>query len=132
MMKTRSENLGFDDSFDVTKCLQQIEMPDLLHVCSEGNEQPSNIKTMGAADLGRIYRRVPTTRTAGYRHFVGGRHGAILEGPNIKWIPDSKSVLETMSRESRRCPELVGSSRLEVRGGGPGTPRKVIPRRQPQ
>ena len=28
---------GFDDSFDVTKCLQPIEMPDL----------PSNIKTMG-------------------------------------------------------------------------------------
>ena len=26
------KNIGFDDSFDVTKCLQQIEMPDLLHV----------------------------------------------------------------------------------------------------
>ena len=25
---------GFDDSFDVTKCLQQIEVPDLLHVCA--------------------------------------------------------------------------------------------------
>ena len=24
----------FDDSFDVTKCLQQIEMPDLLYVCA--------------------------------------------------------------------------------------------------
>ena len=26
------KKIGFDDSFDVTKCLQQIEMPDLLHV----------------------------------------------------------------------------------------------------
>ena len=37
MMLTRSfsENkIGFDDSFDVTKCLQQIEMLDLLHVCA--------------------------------------------------------------------------------------------------
>ena len=25
---------GFDDSFDVTKCVQQIEMPDLLYVCA--------------------------------------------------------------------------------------------------
>ena len=36
MMKTRSffEKNGLDDSFDVTKCLQQIEMSDLLHVCA--------------------------------------------------------------------------------------------------
>ena len=36
-MSTRSfseKKIGFDDSFDVTKCLQQIEMPDLLHVCA--------------------------------------------------------------------------------------------------
>ena len=26
--------IEFDDSFDVTKCLQQIEMPDFLHVCA--------------------------------------------------------------------------------------------------
>ena len=25
------KKIGFDDSFDVTKCRQQIEMPDLLH-----------------------------------------------------------------------------------------------------
>ena len=25
---------GFDDSFNVTKFLQQIEMPDFLHVCA--------------------------------------------------------------------------------------------------
>ena len=38
MMKTRSfpeKNIGFDDSFDVIKCLQQIEKPDLLHVCAK-------------------------------------------------------------------------------------------------
>ena len=41
MSRTNDENkvffrkkTGFDDSFDVTKCLQQIEMPDLLHVCA--------------------------------------------------------------------------------------------------
>ena len=28
------KKIGFDDSCDVTKCLQQIEMPDLLHVCA--------------------------------------------------------------------------------------------------
>ena len=28
------KKIGFDYSFDVTKCLQQIEMPDLLHVCA--------------------------------------------------------------------------------------------------
>ena len=29
-----SKKIKFDDSFDVTKSLQQIEMPDLLHVCT--------------------------------------------------------------------------------------------------
>ena len=40
-LRTNDENkvffrkkIGFDDSFDVTKCLQQIEMPNLLHVCA--------------------------------------------------------------------------------------------------
>ena len=28
------EKLGFDDSFDVTKRLQQIETPDSLYVCA--------------------------------------------------------------------------------------------------
>ena len=28
------KNTRFDDSFDVTKCLQQIEKPDLLNVCA--------------------------------------------------------------------------------------------------
>ena len=28
-------NFGFNDSFDVTKCPQQIEMPDLLNMCAE-------------------------------------------------------------------------------------------------
>ena len=38
------KNFGFDDYFDVTKCLQQIEMNELLHMCAESTEQPSNIK----------------------------------------------------------------------------------------
>ena len=28
------KKIGFDDSYDVTKYFQQIEMPDLLHVCA--------------------------------------------------------------------------------------------------
>ena len=28
------KKIGFDDSFDATKCLQQIEMPELLRVCA--------------------------------------------------------------------------------------------------
>ena len=37
------KKIRFDDSFDVTKCLHQIEIPDLLQMCSE---LPSNISTM--------------------------------------------------------------------------------------
>ena len=33
---------GFDDSVDVTKGLQQNEMPNLLHMCAMGSELPSN------------------------------------------------------------------------------------------
>ena len=28
------KKIEFYDSLDVTKCIQQIEMPDLLHVCA--------------------------------------------------------------------------------------------------
>ena len=28
------EKIGIDDSFDVTKCRQQIEMPDILYICA--------------------------------------------------------------------------------------------------
>ena len=55
IMKTRSfsdKKFGFDDSFDVTKCLQQIEMSDLLHVCAYLNEQPTNLKNMGTRETG--------------------------------------------------------------------------------
>ena len=38
MMFFLRKKIGFDDSFDVTKCLQQIEMPDLLHVCASRND----------------------------------------------------------------------------------------------
>ena len=30
------KKIEFDDSFDVTKCIQQIEMPDSLHICAHG------------------------------------------------------------------------------------------------
>ena len=29
------KKIGFDHSFDVTKCLHQIEFPDLLHMCAD-------------------------------------------------------------------------------------------------
>ena len=32
---------GLDDSFDVTKRLQYIEIPDLLHMCATCSELPS-------------------------------------------------------------------------------------------
>ena len=41
------KKIGFDDSLDVTKCLLQIEIFDLLHMCALWNEQPSDIKIMG-------------------------------------------------------------------------------------
>ena len=28
------KKIGFDDSFDITKCLHQIEITDLLHICA--------------------------------------------------------------------------------------------------
>ena len=37
----------FDDSFDVTKCLQQFEMPDVWHMSAPCSELPSTISTMG-------------------------------------------------------------------------------------
>ena len=45
------KKIEFDGSFDVSKCLKQIELPDLLHMCAKGTEQPSNIKTMKDPDL---------------------------------------------------------------------------------
>ena len=29
------KKIGFDHSFDVTKCLHQIEIPDIFHMCAE-------------------------------------------------------------------------------------------------
>ena len=42
--KDISEKIGFDDSFDVTKCLQQIEIPDMLS--AQCSELTSNVNTM--------------------------------------------------------------------------------------
>ena len=42
----RKKNIGYGDSFDVIKCLQQIEIPNLLHMCATRSELPSNISTM--------------------------------------------------------------------------------------
>ena len=77
--------MGFDDSLDVTKCLQQIEIPDLLHKCAPGNEQPSNIKTMVQAldcTCPRAARRAPRPQTP--RSCRGGSRG---------WHPVTKPCL---------------------------------------
>ena len=42
----REKKIEFDDSFDVTKFLQQIEIPYLLHKSALWNAQPSNNKNM--------------------------------------------------------------------------------------
>ena len=49
--KNRYEKIEFDHSFDVTKCLHLIEIPNWLHLCAEQNEQPSNIETMSMNDF---------------------------------------------------------------------------------
>ena len=36
----------FDNSFDVTKFPQQIEIPVLMHMCAPCSEIPSNLSTM--------------------------------------------------------------------------------------
>ena len=38
--------IRFNDSFDASKCLQQIKIPDLLHVCAPCSELPSIINSM--------------------------------------------------------------------------------------
>ena len=34
--------IGCDDAFDVTECLQQIEIPNCRHICAQCSELPSN------------------------------------------------------------------------------------------
>ena len=53
-MKNRSfprKKIGFDNFFDVTRCIQRIKISNLLHMCAWGNEQPSNIKTRAQYEL---------------------------------------------------------------------------------
>ena len=44
------KKVGFDDSVDVTKCPQLIEIPELLHMCAPCSELPSNKSTMDAPE----------------------------------------------------------------------------------
>ena len=37
------KKIGFENSVDVTKCIQQIEIPDLLNMCAPCSELPFNI-----------------------------------------------------------------------------------------
>ena len=48
------KKFGFDDSFDVIKCLQQIDC-DLLNMSANCNEHPSNIKPMVFTGSGALY-----------------------------------------------------------------------------
>ena len=41
-----SEKKKIEFDVDVTKCLQQIETPDLFHICAPRSKLPSNISTM--------------------------------------------------------------------------------------
>ena len=40
------KKIKIDDSIDVAKCLQQIEIPDLLHMCAPCSALPSYISIM--------------------------------------------------------------------------------------
>ena len=40
------KKIGLDDYINVIKCLQQIEIPNLLHMCATGSELASNISTV--------------------------------------------------------------------------------------
>ena len=42
------KKIGFDDSFDVNKCFQQIDKAYLLHICAQCSELPSNISIMAS------------------------------------------------------------------------------------
>ena len=55
------KKIGFDDSVDITKCLQQIEIPDLLQMCAPGSELPSNIDTNGMPEF-RIHLQMQRIR----------------------------------------------------------------------
>ena len=43
----RKKKIGFDVSFDITKCLKLIKMHELLHMCAPCSELTSNISTLG-------------------------------------------------------------------------------------
>ena len=45
------EKNGFDDYFDLTECLQQIEISDLLHLCAPCSQLSSNISTLWFCSL---------------------------------------------------------------------------------
>ena len=55
------KKIGLDESFDVTKCFQQIEISDLLYLCAPRSELPSNISTMETV----LYCTVNCTFAAG-------------------------------------------------------------------
>ena len=53
--KVFAKKKRFYDSFYVTKCLQQIEIPDILHICTPCSELPFYIGTM------TIFQYIPKT-----------------------------------------------------------------------
>ena len=75
--------IGLDDStFDVTKCVQRIEIPEILYMCAKGNEQPSiDIRTM-----------------VSYLLVMPGRDGskAAIPTPNIRADPSHLIVHKKM------------------------------------
>ena len=57
MMQNRyfPTEIGFADFFDVTECLQLIEIPDLLHMCTEVVERLSTIQGVMHIELYYLY-----------------------------------------------------------------------------
>ena len=61
------KKVGFDDAIDVTKCLQQIEIRDLLNICAPCSELPSYVRLVTTVDLSKCLnqsnRRIYTCAT---------------------------------------------------------------------
>ena len=60
-MFTPRTKFGLADSFEITKSLQQFEIPDLLHMCAPCSEIPSNICTMLKTEMQQILTSIQST-----------------------------------------------------------------------
>ena len=104
------------DSFGATKCLQQIKLPDLLHICAPCTELPSHIST-----LDKGYKN-NCTRTAFLWHVQVCRiilivyytaqiqrkfSSAILKVENWKVAPDQVQISGTFHSMKSKLTQFI-------------------------